>query len=560
MRSAKRQGLWRIFGLPWITAVTLLLSTVIANNAFASATPSLKKQLDIPVGQTSKFDFSMKKDEPIAISITGLSQETASGFNGTCRVYTSVGKDTYESVNFGNDSVASRVFYSQTGGSYFLNCINSSTKEDAKIVITAISFESITNSNNGDVTIPAMDSGLVSLNVKKDIPIFIKVLGGGKTTAKGFRGSCKIFDNGGKDSYENISFENDYGYGKSFLSKYSGVVILFCINSSEEKAVLNFGIHSTSSIRDGMVTTVSIAPRDFTVLRFTTQKSQPISVSTKGGTKKTTSGFSGNCTIFDENGDNSYETFSFSDDQVSAKVITPSYSGFYYLLCGNRGTESANFEVFGFTDLKQIIMSTDFLIAGDGSTTTKAPTTPKPSSSSTPKPSPSPTLSPSTGQGDVSTATNLTIEAQSSIKKIESGNFTFADIQRALDAANKAVEIANKALKAATSADSNSSKARTTAEDALEEAKKVQQLAKSLESANKSISSLKSAVSAIANTVNAMTVESACRDKSAKVSAGFSIVGDALGLIPEIGGILAFPWSVGASLNDIKAIEKCKGK
>jgi hypothetical protein len=560
MRSAKRQGLWRIFSLPWITAVTLLLSTVIANNAFASATPSLKKQLDIPVGQTSKLDFTIKKDEPLAISIAGLSQTTASGFKGDCAVYSNAGKNTYTSVYFQNDYVSSRVFNSDTDGTYFLNCTNSSTKEDAKINITIVSFESITNSNDGNITVPAMDSALVNLNVKKDIPLFITILGAGKSTAKGFKGSCSIFDNSGRDTYKSVPFRYETGYSTSFLPTYSGNIILFCLNDSTEKAVLDFGIYSTDSVRSGTSSKISIAPLDLTVFRFTAQKSQPLSISTKGDAKKTTSGYRGYCTLYDEDGRNSFSSLYFYDNQVSSTVITPSYSGFYYFLCENRGTESAVFEVFGLSELKQVTKTAEFKVTGGSSTPTKAPTTPQPSGSSTPKPSPSPTLNPSTGQDDVSTATNLTIEAQGSIKKIETGNFSFADIQRALDAANKAVEIANKALKAATSADSNSSKARTTAEDALDEAKKVQQLAKSLESANKSISNLKSAVSAITNTVNAMTIESACRDKRAKISAGLSIAGNALGLIPVFGDKIGAGLGVASSVNDWAAIEQCKGK
>jgi hypothetical protein len=268
MRSAKRPGLRRLFGLPWITAVVLLLPTFIANNAFASATPSLKKQLDIPVGQTSKFDFSLNKDEPIAITITGSSQTTASGFSGNCGVYTSAGKDTYASIRFGNDSVGSRVFHSETDGSYFLNCTNTSNKEDAKLVITAVSFESITNSNDGNVTVPAMDSVLVNLNVAKDVPTIITILGGGKSTANGFRGTCSTFDSSGKDTYVSISFRNDSGNSRSFTSKYTGPITLFCVNDTKEKAVLDLGTYSFESVRSAAVSKISIEPLDFLVLRF----------------------------------------------------------------------------------------------------------------------------------------------------------------------------------------------------------------------------------------------------------------------------------------------------
>ena len=560
MRKTKRLDLSRFFVLRWITVVALLLPSLTVNNAFASATPSIKKQLDLAVGQTVNFNFSMKKDEQIAISITGLSQETASGFSGNCGVFTSAGKSTYMSLSFRNDYVSTQVFGFNTGGNYFLNCTNLSTKEVAKIVISAVSFESITNPNNGNITIPGMESVLVSLKVKKDIPWFLTILGSGKTTASGFRGDCTVFDNSGKYTYLNLAFSNDFGSSIRSLPTYSGNVVLFCTNNSKEKAVLNFGMYSTASIRSETISTISIAPIDFAVLRFTTQKSQPISMSTKGNPKKTTSGFYGDCSIYDENGGFSYSSFNFDADRVIANVFTPSYSGFYYLQCYNRGTEAAIFEIFGLTELKQIAMTSDFLIAGEASTTTQASSSPKPSASSTSKPSPSPSLSGATGQGDVTTATNLTIEAQGSIKKIETGNFTFADIQRALDAANRAVEIANKALKAATSADSNSSKARTTAEDALDEAKKVQQLAKSLERANKSISNLNGAVDAITNTVNAMTTESACRDKSAKISAGLSIGGNAFSLLPLIGGKIGAVAGVASSVNDWVAIEKCKGK
>jgi len=560
MRKTRRLDLSRFFALSWITVIAVLLPNLTVNNAFASATPSVKKQLDIAIGQTGRFDFSMKNDEPIGISITGLSQETASGFNGECTVYTSAGVNSYKYLQFQNGYVSKKVFSFKTGGSYFLNCTNLSTKEAAKIVITAVSFESIANPNNGNITIPGMESALVSVKMTKDIPWFLTILGSSKTTAKGFSGDCDVFDNRGDNTYRSISFSNDSGNSRNSVPAYSGNLVLFCTNNSKEKAVLTFGIHSTASVRSETVSKISIAPIDFAVLRFTAQKSQPISISTKGNPKKTTSGFSGDCSIYDENAQNLYSYFDFSDDRVIAKVITPSYSGFYYLLCKNRGTEAAIFEVFGLTELKQITMTSDILVAGEGSTTTQASSSPKPSVSSTPKPSPSPSSSGATGQGDVTTATNLTIEAQGSIKKIETGNFTFADIQRALDAANKAVETANKALKAASSADANSSKAQSTAQDALEEAKKVQQLAKSLESANKSISNLKSAVGAITNTVNAMTVESACRDSKTKLSAGLSITGDVFGSIPTFGDILALPFSIGSSLNDIKAIEKCKGK
>ena len=560
MRETRRLDLSRFLVLSQITVIVLLLPNLIINNAFASATPSIKKQLDIAIGQTGRFDFSMNKNEPIGISITGLSQETASGFTGDCNVYTSAGVNSYKYLDFRNDYVSTKVFYSETGGSYFLNCKNSSTKEAAKIVITAVSFESIASRNNGTITIPGMESALVSVKITKDIPWFLTILGSGKTTAKGFSGECDVYDSSGINTYRSISFSNDSGNSRSSTPTYSGDLVLFCTNNSREKAVLAFGIHSTAALRSETVSKISIAPMDFSVLRFTAQKSQPISISTKGNPKQTTSGFSGDCLIYDENAQNLFTYIDFSADRVIAKVITPSYSGFYYLLCKNRGTEAANFEVFGLTELKQITMTSDFLIAGEGSTTTKVSSSPKPSVSSTPKPSPSPSLSGTTGQGDVSTATNLTIEAQGSIKKIETGNFTFADIQRALDAANKAVETANKALKAASSADANSSKAQSTAQDALEEAKKVQQLAKSLESANKSISNLKSAVGAITNTVNAMTIESACRDSKTKLSAGSSIIGDIFGLIPVVGDSLALPFSIGSSLNDIKAIEKCKGK
>ena len=578
MRETRRLDLSRFFVLSWITVIALVLPNLTVNNAFASATPSIKKQLDIAVGQTAKFDFSMKKDEPIGISITGLSQESESGFKGQCVLYTSAGVLVSENflavtIEFKNDDVSVRVVSSKTDGSYFLNCLNQSTKEAAKIVITAVSFESIASPNNGEINIPGMESALFNVKMTKDIPWFLTILGSGKTTAKGFVGRCLVYTSAGVLVGENflavtIEFKNNSGKSRNFYPSYSGNLIFFCSNYSREQAVLTLGIHSTASIQRETVSKISIAPSDFAFLRFTAQKGQPLSISTKGNPKKTTSGFGGYCTLYDENAklvSSNSSMFlawqmSFEADKVSAEIIKPSYTGFYYLECQNRGNEAAIFEVFGLTELKQIAMTSDFLIAGEGSTTTKASSSPKPSVSSTPKPSPSPSLSGTTGQGDVSTATNLTIEAQGSIKKIETGNFTFADIQRALDAANKAVETANKALKAASSADANSSKAQSTAQDALEEAKKVQQLAKSLESANKSISNLKSAVGAITNTVNAMTIESACRDSKTKLSAGLSITGDVFGSIPTVGDILALPFSIGSSLNDIKAIEKCKGK
>jgi hypothetical protein len=291
----------------------------------------------------------MKKDEQIAISITGLSQETASGFSGNCGVFTSAGKSTYMSLSFRNDYVSTQVFGFNTGGNYFLNCTNLSTKEVAKIVISAVSFESITNPNNGNITIPGMESVLVSLKVKKDIPWFLTILGSGKTTASGFRGDCTVFDNSGKYTYLNLAFSNDFGSSIRSLPTYSGNVVLFCTNNSKEKAVLNFGMYSTASIRSETISTISIAPIDFAVLRFTTQKSQPISMSTKGNPKKTTSGFYGDCSIYDENGGFSYSSFNFDADRVIANVFTPSYSGFYYLQCYNRGTEAAIFEIFGYT-------------------------------------------------------------------------------------------------------------------------------------------------------------------------------------------------------------------
>jgi hypothetical protein len=193
---------------------------------------------------------------------------------------------------------------------------------------------------------------------------------------------------------------------------------------------------------------------------------------------------------------------------------------------------------------------------------TKAEPKPSASASASKSPSPKPT-SPSTPGVSETDIKTLTEQAESSIKKIESGSFTQADIQRAIDSANKAVALAEKALKASNSANSNSKDAQETAEKALENASKVKELAKDLETANKSIGVIRTAVNSISKTVIAMTAESACRDKNAKISIGTSIIADSIDLLfgeIKIAKLGAFVLQSAASLNDFRAIDACKGK
>lgn len=189
---------------------------------------------------------------------------------------------------------------------------------------------------------------------------------------------------------------------------------------------------------------------------------------------------------------------------------------------------------------------------------TKEEPKPSPSASASKSPSPKPS-SPSTPAEPETDVKTLTEQAESSIKKIESGIFSQADIQRAIDAANKAVALAEKALKTSNSANSNSKDAQETAEKALQNASKVKELAKDLEAANKSIGVISMAVNSISKTVNAMTVESACRDKQAKISSGLSIISDSFELLfPIKFNLGSYILSSAANLNDIRAINKCK--
>ena len=194
---------------------------------------------------------------------------------------------------------------------------------------------------------------------------------------------------------------------------------------------------------------------------------------------------------------------------------------------------------------------------------TKAEPKPSPSASASKSPSPNPT-SPSTPAASETDVKTLTEQAESSIKKIESGTFTQADIQRAIDSANKAVALAEKALKTSNSANSKSKDAQETAEKALQNASKVKELAKDLEAANKSIGVISKAVNSVSKTVYAMTVESACRDKNAKVSSGLSILSDTFSLLVpdllQVGKYGSYILSTAANLNDINAIDSCKQK
>ena len=577
----KNFDLSRFFVLPWVTVIALLLPNLTVNNAFASATPTIKKQLDIAVGQTVNFNFSMKKDEQIAISITGLSQETASGFRGDCGVFTSAGKSTFRSHSFRNDYVSTHVYDLGTGGDYFLNCTNLSTKEDAKIVITAVSFESITNPNNGNIIIPGMESALVSFKVKKDIPWFLTILGSGKTTASGFRGDCTAFDSSGQNTYAGLAFTNDFGSSTNSLPTYSGEVVLFCTNYSREKAVLTFGIYSTAALRSETISTISIAPIDFAVLRFTAQKSQPISISTKGNPKKTTSGFYGDCSIYDENGRFSYDLFNFSADQVIAKVITPSYSGFYYLLCKNRGNEAAIFEVFGLTELKQITMTSDFLIAGDGSTTTKASSSPKPSISSTPTPSATAT-NPQSGSGQspgassgarsgnnsqvqtsVDQATRLASVANDAAINLNTNAFNEKAYKDALDTINKAIASANNAVEKAKDAAKNAKdSAKDAAESQVKAAEKALEAAKSAKQAASEAKSINSTISGIRDASKNTNV-SQPKSSSKGCEVTLAIIGGALGIagagVTVVSGGLALPLvlAAGAAATSVAGAAKC---
>ena len=98
----------------------------------------------------------------------------------------------------------------------------------------------------------------------------------------------------------------------------------------------------------------------------------------------------------------------------------------------------------------------------------------------------------------------------------------------------------------------------------LQNASKVKELAKDLEAANKSIGVISKAVNSVSKTVYAMTVESACRDKNAKVSSGLSILSDTFSLlVPEllqVGKYGSYILSTAANLNDINAIDSCKQK
>jgi hypothetical protein len=195
----------------------------------------------------------------------------------------------------------------------------------------------------------------------------------------------------------------------------------------------------------------------------------------------------------------------------------------------------------------------------------KAEPKPSPSASASKSPSPKPT-SPSTPEASETDIKTLTEKAESSIKKIESGIFTQADIQKAIESANKAVALAEKALKASDSANSKSKEAKETAENALEKAKMVKELAKDLEEANRSIAVISKTVSGISKTLSAMTAESACRDKNAKISAGTSIIADSIDFLVDkfklskSGEVVAYLASLAANLNDIRAIDACKAK
>ena len=195
----------------------------------------------------------------------------------------------------------------------------------------------------------------------------------------------------------------------------------------------------------------------------------------------------------------------------------------------------------------------------------KAEPKPSPSASTSKSPSPKPTP-PSTPAASETDLKALTEQAESSIKKIESGTFTQADVQRAIDAASKAVALAEKALKASNSANSKSADAQETAEKALENAKQVKELAKDLDAANRSIGVIAKAVSGISKTLSAMTAESACRDKNAKISAGTGIIADTIDLLVDklklskSGEVVAYLANLLANLNDIRAIDACEAK
>lgn len=552
-----------IAGLTFFSIFALSLSQLNPANADVS----LKKKVEITVSttQTSRVNFSLGKAEPTLVSITGGSQTTASGFLGNCDLYRANGEKTYNSVSFRNDYVYSKVFTSTNGGDFFFECKNSSTKEEAKLTISFTSLNQVNKSSNGDLDIPAYEARLLRFKMSKDVVIFISTKGSSSTTASSSFGSCDIYNENGENTYRSISFKADYSYNKSFGSNYTGDYYLLCSNNTKVPAKVSFKIFSTDLINNSSSILQSISAYESKVFKFEGQKSNPTSLSIKGGAKQGTSEFSGNCSIFDSEGESTYSSIFFQNDYLSSKVITPNYTGVYYLVCTNNSKVTATFQFSGFDNLKEVRSVNTFNSVSGTTTTVQAePQNSNSSSSTLPTPSPSvsnsSTSSSTTNQDLTTKSQNLISEAQNYVKKIETGKFTEADIKKAIDAANEAVRIANEAVKSASTAKTNSKEANLAANKALEEAKKITDLANSLKKANASIDNVREALGSVVKQVIAMTVESACRDKATKVSAGLNIAGDVLELVPLVGDKLSLPFNVGASLNDIKAIEKCKAK
>jgi hypothetical protein len=369
--------------------LTLILPGIELQNAKAAGGSNLRKELVIPAGATSRLDFSAGKNEPMSIATSGRSQKTASGFNGYCKIYLSNGEYAYDYVAFANDQSKGIVFTSSVGGSYFLNCENSSTQEDAVILVTVDSFASISNSSSGNMKIPALETALVSFNAIKNTPIFISNLGNAKTSAKDFAGFCNLYDNAGSYTYESFTFSIDSGHSFAYLPKYSGTYVLQCFNRSDEVASFNLSLYSASSLRPGSVTSISATAHGSAAFKFSAEKGLPLSISTKGNAKSTPTGFIGHCGIYDSNGFNDvFDYVNFGSDQVGSNVVTPKYSGDYYLFCNNQSNEAAMFQIFGLRDLIQMEPTASFKTTSASSDSPSASATILPAPSSTPKPSP----------------------------------------------------------------------------------------------------------------------------------------------------------------------------
>lgn len=555
--------------LPWLSKALTLLLLISLNQNFlfpqksvAAEQQWITSKLTIAPGGVVSAKFDTQKDVPLFISIQGTQRTSASGFTGVCKFFGSDGKEAfnetaYSRLKFKDEEVNYLDFKPSYSGSYLIECKNESASEAAVVELSYFSIRNISNQNQGVLKVPALSIRILRFALQKDIFSLISVKGSQRITDSGFTGECIIYRGDGERAYKEtnyntLNFKDESINHRIIMPTYTGDYFLICANKTNKEAKVSFAVFNTSSVVSSSNLLINIPGIEIKALRFNGQKDEIVTITATGGARTNSFGFTGKCIIYRGDGETAYKetnynTLNFKDQTTNNIKFTAAYTGAYFLVCSNNNTGPAKIQFGGISNLNELKSSNTFFGYSDQSTQNSQPT-------------PSPTSGTSTGQGDVTAAIDLTLEAQGSVKKIETGNFTSADILRALEAANKAVEIANKALKAASSADGNSSQARSTAEKALDEAKKVQQLARSMESANKSIGSLKSAVRAITNTVNAMTIESACRDKRANLSAGASIVGNALSLLPVFGNAIDAGLGITADINDLVAIKQCKGK